>query len=457
MSGKIMIKKILIVIVSILLLTNCVQAVNINLSEKTFFNSSITNWTVMYYMCGDNDAMDSYIAPLLENLSNIGSNKNLNIISLSDRTGSGNSKIYYFNETGEKIELNQIYGWPSEINTNNLNTLELYCKQIINSYPAKNYALIIYTAGGNGWQTIYLGDEDDKNNVVTYPELAQSLETITSSVGKKIDVFVGSCSINMMEVGYELAPYVDYIVGTQDCFPLNHVVPMFYKAVYDLKNNTDLTPEEFAVRSPANYKAVTFHYIEGYGGKISVLFKIFDRLPCNELHSVYHHSSIGVINNSELSKLSKDFNDLISLLILNIHDTEIFSSIKKTRNEVQELAKCAPIFPSLYNFYRKFPFEFLAYDCYVDMYDLIHLFKENIDNDVIKNRCDIVLNQINKTIPMVSKVENIPSCGMNIYFPKNSFLYNKYKSRGKIPCPYEELKFTKDTEWDEFLKAYLYI
>jgi hypothetical protein len=408
-------------------------------------------------MCGDNSGMDQYIAPLLENLTNIGSDENINIVALSDKLDQENSKLYYFNETGFRVELNHIYGWPSEVNTNNLNTLELFCVQMMDAYPAHHYALITFTAGGMGWQEICLTDKDDKDTVITYPDFACSLEKIVNQIGHKIDVFVGSCSINMIEVGCELAPYVDYVVGTQDCFPHNHVVPMFYEAVYDLKNNTDLTPEEFAVRSPANYKATTFHYTEGYGEKISIVFKIFDKLSCNELHSVYHHSSIGVINNSELSKLSKDFNDLISLLILNINDKEIFLSIKKTRNEVQELAKCAPIFQSLYNFYRKFPFEFLAYDCYVDMYDLIYLFKDNIDSDVIKNKCDIVLNQINNTIPMVSKVQDIPSCGMNIYFPKNSFLYNKCKSGGKIPSPYEELSFARDTSWDEFLKTYLNI
>lgn len=452
-------KIITIVLVAIFLFTTTAFAEIIIQNEKhteeAFSESNVlAKWTIMYYMCGDS-IMDVYIDPLLENLSNIGSNEDLNIVALSDKLGYGNSKIYYFNETGGKIELNQIYGWPTEVNMNNLNTLETFCIQMMNAYPAQHYALITYTAGGSGWQEICLIDKDDKNNVVTYPELARSLETIMSTVGQKINVFVGSCAINTVEVGYELAPYVDYVVGTQDCFPHSHVVPMFYEAVYDLKNNTNLTPEEFAIRSPANYKAISFRYNEGYGKKISALFKIFDKLSNTEFHSVYHHSSIGVINNSELSKLTDDFNALVSLLTLNIYDDEIFSSIKKTRKEVQELAKCASIFPLLNNFYGKFPFEFLAFDCYVDMYDLIHLFKDNIDNEVIKNKCDIVLNQINKTIPMVSKVENIPSCGMNIYFPKNSFLYNRYKSRGEIPSPYEEQRFSIDSNWDEFLKTYL--
>jgi len=455
-------KIITLFLVTILLFTTTAFAEIITQNEKqtegAFSKSNVlAKWTIMYYMCGDNMGMDVYIDPLLENLSNIGSDENLNIVALSDKPGHGNSKLYYFNETGSKIELNQVYGWPSEVNTNNLNTLELFCIQMMNAYSAKHYALVTYTAGGMGWQEICLADKDDPDTVITYPNFAQSLEKIVNQTGNKLDVFVGSCAINMVEVGYELAPYVDYIVGTQDCFLHDHVVPMFYEALIDLKNNSDLTPEEFAIRSPVNYEPVAFIYEEGYGRKISVICKLFDKLPFPELHSVIHYSNIGVINNSQITKLVEELGDLASMLALNSNDDEFFSIIRKTRKEVQELGKCAPISPYLYNFYRKFPFEFLAFDCYVDLYDLIRLFKENTDNNFIKNKCDLVLEQINKTIPLVSGVENVSCCGMNIYFPKNSFFYNKYKSRGKIPSPYEELKFSEDSYWDEFLKTYLKI
>jgi hypothetical protein len=401
--------------------------------------------------------MNIYSEPLLQKLSEIGSDENLNIVALSDKEGCGNSKLYYFDERGLKIELNQIYGWPSEVNTNNLNTLELFCSQMINAYPAQHYTLITYTSGGMGWQEICLSDKDDRDTIITYPEFTKTLEKIANQIGHKIDVFVGACAINMIEVGYELVPYVDYVVGTQDCFPHDHVVPMFYEAVYDLKNNTDLTPEEFAIRAPEKYEPVAFIYEEGYGKRISYICKLFDYLPFSNLHSVIHYSNIGVINNSQIIKLKEELDELASLLALNINENEFYSNIKKTRKEVQELGKCSPISPYLYGFYRKFPFEFLAFDCYVDLYDLIHLFKENNDNVIIKTKCNNILEQINKTVPFVKGVENIPCCGMNIYFPKNKFSYNKYKKRGKIPSPYEDLKFSEESYWDEFLKAYLSI
>ncbi len=423
-------------------------------SETT---DGLANWTVMYYMAGDNFGMDPYINLLLENLSTLGSDENLNIISLSDTMQPDDSKLYFFDENGFKIELNEDFGWPTEINTADLNTFELFCIQMMNNYPAEHYALITFSAGGAGWQEIPFNDRDDLSKIVTYPMFSESLDKIVTQTGQKIDVLVGSCAFNMLEIGYEISPYVDYLVGTQDCFPHEYVIPMFFDLVSDLKNNTEMTPEEFAIRGPANHQAISFIYMEGYGEAIGRICKLFDKLPFVGLHSVYHHTSVGVINNSEVVKLVQELDDLSSLFILNLNDKDVNKGISKARYEVQELGKCSPIFPRLKMLYRRYPIDIIAYDCFVDFYDIINKIKDNIENEIIKNQCTVVLDQINKTVPMVSGVKNISSCGMNIYFPKNSFLYNKCKSGGEIHCPYEELSFVKDTNWDEFLKTYLNI
>jgi hypothetical protein len=174
-------------------------------------------WTVMYYMCGDSN-LDSYVSPLIEKLSIIGSTNDLNIIVLKDNIGDGNSRLYYINESGKKIELNDIYGWPDEVNMNDQNTLKQYCTQMMTAYPADHYALIVYTSAGAGWQEFHMLDRDGAGNAVTTPMFANSLKYIVEEVNHKIDVLFVSCALNTMELAYEIAPYVDYIVGTQDCF-----------------------------------------------------------------------------------------------------------------------------------------------------------------------------------------------------------------------------------------------
>lgn len=451
-------KNILVIFLTfILIISGSVSAFTNSNSEDLQINQiptkrSTAKWTVMYYMCGDSN-MHTYIDPLLENLSDIGSDDDLNIVCLVDKIGYGNSKLIYINETGELIELNEVYGWPDEVDMGNLNTFELFCTLMMGEFPAKYYGLVIYASGGGGWQGYHIGDYDSDKHIAI-PDFANSLKNIVNETGHKIDVFIGSCAINMIENAYEFQPYVDYFVGTQDCFPHTHVVPMFYKALIDLKNNKDFTPEDFAKSGPMQYEPVTFDYNEGYGYRIPFINKLLNKLPFKRLHSVVHHSNLGAINLSEINNLTTNLNELASYLILNIKDTDILKSIKNTRKQVCELAKCGTKFPLLYRIFTTYRFEFLAYDCYVDLYDLVSLLKENIQNEIIKSKCDNVLEKINQTIAYVAKNNNASTYGLNIYFPQQKFMYNKYKSTGKIPSPYENLKFSKDTCWDEFLKNY---
>lgn len=244
-------RKLIFVILIILILTFSVTIVNaVQINKFEFFKeknsnlilskNSIANWTIMHYMCGDSN-MNDYIDPLLENLTKIGSDDELNIVCLIDKISYGNSKLAYISETGEIIELNEMYGWPDEVDMKNLNTFELFCTQMMVNFPAKYYGLIIFASGRVGWQG----------------------------------------------------------------------------------------------------------------------------------------------------------------------------------------------------------------------YDLVRLLRENIQNDIIKSKCDDVLEKIDQTIPFVQQNPNVTNCGLNIYFPSSMFMYNKFKYKGKTTSPYEELKFSEDTCWDEFLKYYL--
>jgi hypothetical protein len=61
---------------------------------------------------------------------------------------------------------------------------------------------------------------------------------------------------------------------------------------------------------------------------------------------------------------------------------------------------------------------------------------------------------VNETVISIKKVKGDHSYGINIYFPSGKNSYNKYIDGGKSPITYETLKFSKDTNWDEFLKVY---
>ena len=418
-------------------------------------NASNANWTVLYYLCGDSN-MDVYIEPILNNLSKMSSNENINILILKDNIGYGNSRLYYLNENGELNNFNNLYGWPDEVDMNDPNTFELFCKQMMTAYPANHYAFITFASAGFGWQRYSIHDYDS-DRYISIPDFANSLKNIIEYVNHKIDVFFVSCAGNAIEIAYEFAPYIDYIVGTQTCFSHDTVVSRFFEATYDLYNNTDLTPEEFAKKAPLRFKPESFNYYESYYGELPLLNKILNRLPFKGLHTITFHPSSAVVNLSHVNNLTIALNDLSSYLILNIQDEQIIRGIKNSRNNVRETAKCHPKFWILYPIYFRYGFEITGYNGNVDLYHLIMLLKQNIQDNHFQILCNNVFEGFNKTIPVIKKVENDTSYGLNIYFAKQKILYNKYVLAGKVPVPYEELKFSKDTNWDEFLKTYLKI
>ena len=415
---------------------------------------SYSKWTVMYYMCGDSD-MDILISPLLENLSKIGSSKDLNIVALKDNLGKGNSKLYYFDESGNKIELNDVYGWPDEVNMNDLHILELFCTQMMEFYPANHYALITYTSAGTGWQEFCLVDKDTTGEKISTPDFAYCLKNITNNVNHKIDVLFVSCAMSTIELAYEIFPYVDYIVGTQDCFTEKSIVPRFSEAVWDLRNNTDMNPEEFSGRAPYRFEPEPFYYKEGYGEELPLLCKILNKLPFKGLHTVVHYPSSSVLNLSKINELANKLDNLSLNLIANLKDLKFKEGIRRARSETQEYSRCYPKYWLLFQIYKRYPLNILAYDCVIDLYNFIEILRYYVDNDLIKNQCNSILEFYEEVISAIKKISYDNSNGLNIYFPTRKIMYNKYLFNKGIPCLYEDLQFSKDTSWDEFLRAYL--
>lgn len=427
--------------------------------------NTLDKWTVMYYMCCDSN-MYTLGEPLLENLSKIGSKNDFNLVALYDGVPYGDSKIIYFNETGERINLNEKIGWPSEVDYSNPFTFEEFVKDMMQYYPAEHYAFITYGSGGTGWQIYGVHDScgtygkiiQKGSSGFSTPRLGTAFKNITNNGEEKIDVIYTSCAMNTIELAYEVAPYVDYIVGTQDCLSSDFVY-RYYESIWELYNNTNMNPEELSKTSSEILKPISFYYQEEWGNGLRKINQIFNNLPYKKLQTVKHHDNIGVINNSNINELIKSVDDLSRFLIVNIEDENISRDVKYARQNSRESSKCfAKPGSKIINFlHRMFTMNFTAYNGVVDLYDFCEKLKEKTDNYFLKEYCKEIMNNINNTVPYINKIESDPIHGLNIYFPPEKEIYNAYVLPGKIPCKYEKLDFSKDTAWDEFLKTYLNI
>ena len=338
-------KKLIVLLLIILFISSNISLAKnmVQTDELVDLNSekSIVNWTIMYYICGDDDVMDPYIDPLLENISNIGSNDDLNIITLTDRLGYGNSNICYINENGTKKNLNSVLYWPEEVDMSRSETLEMFCKNIIDFFPSEHYALIIYADGGTGWQKYLLNDQDGKG-YLTIPEFAECLKEITDNAIDKLDILHTSCCMSNIELSYEFMPYVKYLITTQEHISHERWVKRFYKGVWNLRNNTSMTPLDFSKITALSHNPHTFQMHESYGIKITLLAKIFDKLPFPGFKIVKMHSSVSVVNLSKICILKKEIQNLTEILILNLEDKDVNGAIKKARKETREYGKGQP-------------------------------------------------------------------------------------------------------------------
>jgi hypothetical protein len=435
--------------------------------ETGFISQNIgANWTVMYYMCCDSN-MCYYGEPLLENLSKIGSKNDFNLVALYDGIPNGDSKIIYFNETGKKINLNEKIGWPNEVDYSNPLTFEKFISDMMYYYPAKYYAFITYASGGTGWQLYGVHDSWGTFNKTikkgssgfSTPRLGEALKYITKNGEEKIDVIHTSCAMNTIELAYEVASYVDYMVGTQDCLSSDFIY-RYYQSVWELHNNTDWSPDEFSKYSSDILKPKSFYYKDEWLGGLRKINKFFNSLPYKKLQTVKHNDNIGVINNSNINELINSVDNLSRFLILNIKDEKIYKDIRLARQNSRESSKCfaKPGRSALIKFlHRQFSMNFTAYDGVVDLYDFCEKLRDKTDNYLLKAYCEDVMQNINKSVPYINKVQTDPIHGFNIYFPLEKKTYNAYVLSGEIPAKYEELGFSKNTAWDEFLKSYLNI
>lgn len=458
---------------------------DLDINQSVSDSSISTDWTVLYYIC---EGMGPYIDPLLENLSRIGSKDQLNIVALVDRPGPDNSSIIFINSTGTKISLNEQLGWPNEVETNDSKTFEEFCINLITEFPANHYAVITYASGGTGWQRYNL--DDSKGKGLSTPEFAQSLERITHEINHKIDVLFTSCCMSSIELCYGIEPYVNYLVSTQEHITGYRLIQRYYLAIEDLAHNTSLHPQEFAQRAAENHVPQECYYWESYGKKILPIAEKLDQLPFEKVHTVKIKTSVAVINLSRIENVITSVNNLSVYFLHSLEeDDEIRDILKCSRENTRMFGKVSTkhtLMNILYSFYpfntfladkshpvnqaiinmswmtigrlyQHLPLELFAYDCRLDLYDLTDQIDSRTQNSTLKQLCKNVQNNINDTVITIKKINDDPSHGINIYFPGRKITYNKFVGGGVVPSPYEALRFSKDTNWDDFLHSYLHI
>lgn len=360
-----------------------------------------SEWTIMIYLNGDNYGY-SGAQNTLDKVKMVGSTDAVRFVVLIDGDSDGDTRLYYV-EKNSLVELD----WPTESDMGDGETLRQFLEKGMGEYPSKHYGLILFSDHGSGWQGV-CWDITSGGSIITMPELASVLDEITESGTKKLGLIgIETCMTGMTEVAYQVRSFCDYMVISEECM-LAGIWP--YSGPFcDLRDNPYITPEELAI-------CIVNHFTP-------------------EVDPVYGlKTTLSATNLSKLDELGDAINE-ISLLLkddVNEFKDEISLALSNTRK-----------YASIFNI-----------DYYVDLYHFMELL--TIDNEDVVYAKNKVMNVMNTTVIANAHVDGDNSGGLSIYFPSSKYDYNSSLWYEEIPVPYEEVMFALDTNWDDFLKTFLY-
>jgi hypothetical protein len=438
------------------------------LPSVTVVNSSAdpltAKWTVMIYFAGDLKQRLDDVDWILNILTGVGSSDDFNIVILIDSVPADDTTYYFVNEGS----LTKLEWYEKESNMADPITFENFIKITKENYPANHYALFTLSAYGSGWQGVIFDTHGmcrtKKGTILEMPDVKKALIKSTDNGSNKIDIWtIDVCVPGMIEVAYQIAPYVNYMVANQehgfggddpdgsfgdDGTPLALNYSSFLQ---QLKDNPDMSPEEFSIL-----------IVDTYQSSVKTSF-IFNN-PSIKIPKWYpivkFYTTLAATNLSKIDLLTNAVSELADELNNNLLKNR--KDIRKARDETREYGK----------FYKKFWFlpgniQFsiqmtpLSYNCFIDLYDFVENLKNRTNSQDIKQLCQEIIDAVNQVVIANEAVPGDSSHGLSIYFPEYRCQYDKsiWLYPGNIKyrfiSSYNLLEFTKDTKWDEFIQHYL--
>ncbi|MBI3797038.1 MAG: peptidase C11 [Deltaproteobacteria bacterium] len=416
-------------------------------------------WTIMVYLAGDNN-LDSAGVTDLKEMKKVGSTDQINVIAQFDRSGSNQATKRYYLQKSTTLDKDAVANL-GETDTGDPQVLASFIQWGMKNYPAQHYLVVIWNHGA-GWddtdiyhtarstlklnvkrrnqiaapargaargeipirrlrvvgskrfrralfkttieravspgqQNRAIAFDDTSKDFLDNIEMKQVLASVKKTLGRKIDILgMDACLMSMAEVGYQLCDSVALTVGSEevepgDGWPYDTILTALAK-------KPKMTPQELA-------RTVVTKYLASYDAQAGVTQAACDLTKAKTL--------TGAID------------QLAQVLKSHLSDGTISTAILQARNQAQ------------------------TYEVpdYIDLYDFCTLLEHQCAHADVQAACQGVqaaLSPNGYVIQSGYKGASMQhSHGLSIYFPQ----------KGISPL-YATLDFTKQTSWDEFLRAY---
>lgn len=358
-----------------------VEIINADISGQDFIFEN-PQWTLMYYLDGDNDFDDQMFIVMDYLERGLATTTQVNVLAIVDRKNVTGTHYYWVKPENSSPYVPGIDVWSKgELNMGNGDTVAAFLAWSMDNFPAENYGLVMYDHGSGlgGAMT------DETNSFLGLPdklllkELKNALSSVTSSRGK-IDVLVmQACVMGMIEVGYQLMDNVHYYVASEHY--IYNANPHHEKVLQQIGPET--TPYELALM-----------YMDSY------------------------HQNMAEWNNELVNKWNKD---PLDYTISTADLTKAIEMKTAIGNFGMQLGYELDYDPSEIlnirdNLVLKFPLN------YIDLYDFAKLAKERIHDEDVQSTAQIVMDTIDKSYVVANQksehnADMAGAHGVSIHFP----------------------------------------
>ena len=301
---------------------------------------NLPEWGFYVYMAGDNTLYEEVTDDLNE-MKMVGSNNNLEIVTLTDQLLGNDSHAYHVIKHGvEETPLSEINAtWENEIDMGDGETLKDFMVWATTEYPAQRKILVIWDHG-SGWKKV----AEDQGSHLTVPEIRKAIEDYREITGDPPLTMIGfdACLMGMFEIAYELKDQAEMIHGSEAYEPLegwtyNHLL-------YKLEQQT--TNSELAhyivndyIESYRNGSVYTSYSVTAAVVDTSKLEDVWDKLEdfsdqINSVLPVYRDQVSYSRDQTQRYDQNPDYRDLYDLTI-NVENRIPVSDTIKYSKELQ--------------------------------------------------------------------------------------------------------------------------
>jgi hypothetical protein len=360
-------------------------------------------WTIMVYMSGDNELEPSIVSDIETELAPIGSTTEVQIVALADRAprydtsaGDWTETLLFHVTQGMTATRNRAAANWGEMNMGDPQTLIEFVSWARNTYPADHYALYFWGHGQNWHPAFTMEDDTNQEDTLDPDEIAAALPTLGF-----IDM-VGYDGCNMAAIEIQS-------LWRNNARALSH-------------------SEEWVGSEGIEYDKViaALHANPGMSA---------DELAIHTTQSTQFHEKTwsAVVLDRRWDDLQQAVDEWAEALTkgLPVHRKNIDRAFRAARSFWQDPAT-------------------------VDLYDAAFQVKSRVQDPAIRWKSQAVMDAVNKVVLFEWHVKQYHAVrGITIHLPTRVQYLDTSDTPQNDFDYYRGLSFAANTQWDEFLAAYL--